>query len=88
MKSRCRNCNGCIDCKKNVVKSPWDKCLTSQNACLNTPKLNFNNVISPHPSHQSDKMRTAQIIKPKGLTVYGRWRRAKYDKKTKKYIFY
>ena len=90
MISRCGSCkSGCIDCCKIVKKAPWDKCLdivdVSKNLCLDTPKLNADTVIAPHPHHQSRRMRNAQIVKPAGNTAYGRWRSAKYNKQTKKY---
>jgi hypothetical protein len=100
MSSRCK-CAGsnCIDCKKTRVKTNWAKCLDifqKQNKtcteaqkkinpqCPCPPKIKF---ITNHSSlhlQQSKKMEQSQIIKQSFLSR--KWRRAVYDKKTKKYI--
>lgn len=64
----------------------WAKCLNQSNVCIE-PVINMaDNVNATHAHHESRKFRNAQIIKSTGSTVYGRWRNAKYDKKTGKYI--
>ena len=79
----------CVDCIKSVVKSKWDNCLdkdvSSNKLCHSKIKIPTNSVIQPHPPQHSHIFRQAQIVKNPGRTVYGRWSRAKWDKKTKTY---
>ena len=71
---------------------PWDNCLdacgkdiSANKLCKKPVFLPKNSTIQPSPSQQSVKFRTANIVKNPGNTVYGRWSRAKYNPKTRKY---
>lgn len=79
----------CVDCCKTRVRAKWDKCLEAgldvSGACLQRSKVPTNSVLQPNPPHHSHKFRHAQIVKQPGNTVYGRWRRVKFNKKTKQY---
>ena len=81
--------NNCVCCTKTVIKSSWDNCLEKDVSgdllCLQNVNIPSNSVIQPHPPQQSYKFRQAQIVKQPGNTVYGRWSRAKWNKKTKRY---
>ena len=80
--------NNCVCCTKTVIKSSWDNCLekdVSGDLCLQNVNIPSNSVIQPHPPQQSYKFRQSQIVKQQGNTVYGRWSRAKWNKKTKRY---
>ena len=83
------NNSKCIDCCKSRVRAKWDKCLKegldASGACLQKSKVPTNSVLQPNPPQQSHKFRQAQIVKQPGNTVYGRWRRAKFNKQTKRY---
>ena len=89
---RCKNCNGCVDCTKNVKKSAWSKCLdkktNNSNAnvslCPPKPKISINNVNMPNASSKSKNMRNAQKLKI--LSTGHKWRTAKWDRKKKAYI--
>ena len=50
-----------------------------------TCKTSTDSTIQPSPSQHSTKYRQAQMVKNPGYTVNGRWARAKWNKKTKKY---
>lgn len=58
---------------------------TNNKLCKKPVFLPKNSTIQPSPSQQSVKFRTANIVKNPGNTVYGRWSRAKYNPKTRKY---
>ena len=60
------------------------KCVNNK-LCKKPVFLPKNSTIQPSPSQQSVKFRTANIVKNPGNTVYGRWSRAKYNPKTRKY---
>jgi len=81
--------NNCVCCTKTVVKSLWDNCLekdiSGDQLCLQNVNIPSNSVIQPYPPQHSHKFRQAQIVKQPGNTVYGRWSRAKWNKKTKQY---
>lgn len=93
MASHCCNSEtNCVCCNKTRIKASWDNCLDIKNSDLSANELckkpvfiPANSTIQPHPSQHSLKFRQAQIVKVPGLTVYGRWRRAKFNKKTKTY---
>lgn len=100
MSSRCKCASSnCVNCKKTRVKANWAKCLDifqKQNKtcteaqkkinprCPCPPKIKFTTNHSSSHHQQSKKMEQAQIIKQSFLSR--KWRRAVYDKKTKKYI--
>lgn len=65
----------------------FDYCCNPANnkLCKKPVFLPKNSTIQPSPSQQSVKFRTANIVKNPGNTVYGRWSRAKYNPKTRKY---
>ena len=79
--------NNCCHSKNRKHQSAtWSKCLKDgSGACIKPTILHADSVNAPHASQMSKKMRTAQIIKPSGATVYGRWRTAKYNTNTKSY---
>tara|TARA_Y100001935_G_C17000634_1_gene358015 strand:- start:275 stop:583 length:309 start_codon:yes stop_codon:yes gene_type:complete len=88
----CKPESNCVCCNKTRIKAPWDNCLDScgkdisaNKLCKKPVFLPTNSTIQPSPSQQSVKFRTANIVKNPGNTVYGRWTRAKYNPKTRKY---
>ena len=80
----------CVDCNINKKRAHWSKCLdkdpSKNTLCLDPVLIPSNSTIQPNPSHHSKKYIYAQQAKQKGNTVYGRWKRVKWDKKTKQYI--
>ena len=98
MGSRCK-CAGsnCVNCKKTRVKANWAKCLDNNKTCTEEQKkinpscpcpqkITFVTNRSSSHHHQSKKMEQSHIIKQTSLSR--KWRRAVYDKKTKKYIIF
>jgi hypothetical protein len=86
---RCKSCNGCVDCTKNVKKSAWGKCLdvktngsNDASICPPKPKIAKNDVNMSHPSSYSKNMRNAQKLKTSGH----KWRTARWDRVKKAYI--
>ena len=81
--------SGCACCNRTRKKAPWDNCLdkdlSGNQLCLEPVILPKNSTLQPHPPQHSTKYRQAQIVKVPGQTVYGRWSRAKWNKKTKTY---
>jgi len=86
---RCKNCNGCVDCTKNVKKSAWAKCLdvktngsNGANVCPPKPKIAKDDVNMSNPSSYSKNMRNAQKLKTSGH----KWRTARWDREKRAYI--
>ena len=88
----CNSKSNCIYCNKTRIKASWDNCLDNSlkdisgiELCKKPVLIPSNSTIQPNPSHQSNKFKLAQIVKKPGNTVYGRWSKAKYNSKTRKY---
>jgi hypothetical protein len=79
------NCEACNH-TQGRKQTQWAKCLNQSHVCLEPVLHIVDNVNSTNAHHESQQFRNAQIVKKNGVTVYGRWRNAKYDKKTGKYI--